>query len=185
MASAKRFSPFFSLLVIFLAIHPTSSDAAQTSTQDLIDKICRSVEDFGFCKQTFVQNLPFPTADIVVLTHITILQASSNATNTLDFIRYLLTNTTTDDEALKNALTECQYAYRLVAGSFQNAFVSFAGKDYDGVLDSERDTPRVQASCATTFDTPPNPINPLVERNREMRILITMAVIAATELTTS
>lgn len=150
----------------------------------MINKICRSVEDYGFCKQTFDDNLLSPVADVVDLTHITILQSSSNATNTLDFIRYLLRNMTNDD-ALKKALTECEDAYRLLAGSFQNAFLFFNSKDYDSVLFIERGTPKVQASCTSTFNTPPNPFNPLDERNRQMRILITMAVVAATELTSS
>jgi pectinesterase inhibitor-like protein len=187
MASAIRLSLPFSLLVIyFLAIHPTLSNA-QNTTEDMINKICRSVEDYGFCKQTFEDNLLSPVADIVDLTHITILQSSSNATNTLDFIRHLLGNMTTDDDdvALKNALTECENAYKVLAGSFQNAFLFFNYKDYDSVLFVERGTPRVQASCTSTFNTPPNPFNPLDERNRQMRILITMAVVAATELTSS
>ncbi|XP_062145871.1 uncharacterized protein LOC133853862 [Alnus glutinosa] len=180
MAFAKLFSLLFPLLgIFFLATHPTLTSAE--NTEDLINKICRSVEEFGFCKQTFMENLLSPEADIVDLTHITILQSSNNATNTLDFIRNLVANAT--DEGLMNALVECENAYRLVAGSFQNAFVSFTQKDYDGVLVYERGTPRVQASCATTFDTPPNPFNPLVDRNRQMRILITMAVVSATELT--
>ena len=179
MAFAKSFYSLLPLLVIFLAIQPTLSNAQ--NPEEVINKICRSMEEFGFCNQTFHQNLRSPAATVADLAQITIEQASSNATNTHAFILNLLGETT--EPALKNALTECENAYKIVGDSFQRALVSFNNKDYDGMRDAERDTPRAEASCTTTFNTPPNPVNPLDDRNRQMRILIAMAVVTASELT--
>ncbi|KAK9292745.1 hypothetical protein L1049_020725 [Liquidambar formosana] len=66
--------------------------------------------------------------------------------------------------------------------SFQQASQAFDAGDYRSVYKDEQGTPRAAAGCVTIFETPPQPPNPLNERNREMRILITMAVISAYNL---
>ncbi|XVF41912.1 hypothetical protein PTKIN_Ptkin01aG0318900 [Pterospermum kingtungense] len=121
------------------------------------------------------------SADIVALTQITVEQANTNATNTHSFITRLLQTTT--DPTEKKALTICENAYRLVMGSFQEAAMDFFSKDYKGMLESERYAPRAQASCIDIYNTPTSPPNPFGVRNRQMRILIAMAVAAGTELT--
>lgn len=77
------------------------------------------------------------------------------------------------DKAKKNALMECQNAYNIVVYQFY-----FKLGSYQDVLDLERITPRAQASCSSTFGTPPLPHNPLVEANREERILIATALVS-------
>ncbi|XWS57520.1 hypothetical protein CRYUN_Cryun09bG0181300 [Craigia yunnanensis] len=131
----------------FIFINPALSDEA---TQQLIDKICRQIEDYEFCYDTFNQNPKGPTADIVALTQITIEQANTNATNTHSFITQLLENT--NDPAEKNALTTCENAYHLVMGCFSNAVVAFFQKDYSSMLQSEKPAPRAQASCMDIFN---------------------------------
>lgn len=179
------FTHGYSMVVISLLamlimdnIQPIMSQPEQT--QALIDKICRSNEDFGFCIKTFNDNLKDPATDIAGLTRITIDQCLSNSSNTLGFIGQLLSNTT--DEPTKNALVACQNAYQVVLKSYQDASVEFDSKDYEDMRKSESVTPRAQASCETSFSTPPNPADLLVERNRQMRILITMAVATGIEL---
>ncbi|KAH1083641.1 hypothetical protein J1N35_023402 [Gossypium stocksii] len=159
-------------------IHPALSDG---STQQLIDKICRSVEEYAFCSNTFNQNIKGSSANITALTQITVEQALNNATNTHSFIVGLLCNTT--DPAEKNALTTCENAYRLVTSNFNEATMHFFEGDYGSMLDSERRSPRAQESCITIFSTPPTPPNPVADRNRQMRILIAMAVVTGMELT--
>ncbi|XP_021824989.1 uncharacterized protein LOC110766042 [Prunus avium] len=101
------------------------------------------MEEFGFCSQTFKENLKSPNADIVALTQITIERATDNATKTHDFIRQ---------------------------------------KDYDSVQRYETVTPRAEASCEDSLSTPPNTQNPLTNRNRQMRILIAMALVSLHDL---
>ena len=177
MASTKCYF-LLALLATSLFINPALGDE---STQQLIDKICRQMEEYAFCNDTFNQNLKGPTADIVALTQITIEQALSNATNTHSFIVGLLKNP--NDPAEKNALITCKNAYRLVMSSFSQAVVSFFEKDYTSMLQSEKPAPRAQASCTTIFNTPPHPPNPVGDRNRQMRILIAMALAAGNDLT--
>ncbi|KAJ4721677.1 putative Enzyme inhibitor [Melia azedarach] len=135
------------------------------------------MEEYGFCNSVFHQNLPSPSTDISGLTKITIDQSLDNATNTHSFVLNLLQNVS--DPAEKNALIACENAYKIVEESFQTAAVNFVDKNYEAVADAERDTPRAQESCITSFGVPPNPPNPLVERNREMRILIAMSLVSA------
>ena len=150
------------------------------STQQLIEKICRSTEDYGFCRKTFDQNLKSPDADIIAITQITIERATDNATKTHDFIRQTLD--TTKDPALKKSLTECENAYREIQGAFASAAVSFFQKDYPSVQKNEQPTPRLEASCEDTLHAPPNNLDLLDDRNRQMRILIAMAVTSALQL---
>ncbi|KAK3229096.1 hypothetical protein Dsin_000977 [Dipteronia sinensis] len=60
--------------------------------------------------------------------------------------------------------------------------MDFYAKDYESMIDAEQGTPRAQGSSVTSFVTPQNPINPLTDRNRQMRILIAMALVTAHEL---
>ncbi|XP_050203726.1 uncharacterized protein LOC126653820 [Mercurialis annua] len=167
---------FFIFLIIFLFTNPAASDE---QTQERISYICQ-MEEFGFCNQTFNENLKNPSTDYVGLTQITINQAIINATNTHAFVLQLLRNAT--DRGLRNALVVCENGYSIVVQSFQAAFQYFNNKDYRSMMKSEFITPRAQGSCSTSFSVPPFPVNPLVNRNREMRIIIAMAVLTGHQL---
>ncbi|KAK9920032.1 hypothetical protein M0R45_028598 [Rubus argutus] len=178
MESADKLVLASLLLVVFLMINIQPSQSQ--STQQLIEKICRSTEDYGFCRKTFEAHLKSQHDDIVALTQITVEQATDHATTTHEFIRETLEKTR--DPALKNDLTECENAYREITQSFYSAAVSFFDKDYSSVEKDERATPRLEASCDQTLQTPPKKQHILDERNREMRILITMSLISVQEL---
>ena len=169
---------FLPLGIMVLIVHPTMTDP-QPPTQELITRICRQMEEFGFCNKTFNENLESPTTDIVGLTRIALEQATINATNTHDFVIQLLANTT--DETLRNALIACENGYRIVMTAFEDASVAFSEKDYDSMIKYEAVTPRAEGSCEVSFSTLSNNnlINPLVERNREMRILLAMALVSS------
>jgi pectinesterase inhibitor-like protein len=89
-----------SVLLIFQFIYPTLGGPR---TQGLIDKICRQVEDYGYCNTVYNQNIKTPETDIFGLAQITLEQGTNNATNTYLFARRLLGNTT--DPALKGYLS--------------------------------------------------------------------------------
>ena len=57
--------------------------AADSVTEARIDTLCHQIEEFGFCSQTFHQNLKGGSADYVGLIQIATNQAYSNVTNTL------------------------------------------------------------------------------------------------------
>ncbi|XP_050384371.1 uncharacterized protein LOC126800983 [Argentina anserina] len=178
MAPAYKvsFVPLLVFVFLIINIHPSKAQ----NTQQLIEKICRSMEVYGFCKQTFDENLKSPNADIVAITQITVERATDNATKTHDFIRQTLESTT--DPAVKSALTVCENVYALLMQSFDSAAVSFFQKDYTSVEKNERGTAKAEASCERILHTPPNDLTLLDDRNRQMRILIAMAVTSVTEL---
>jgi pectinesterase inhibitor-like protein len=138
------------------------------------------MEDYGFCNRVFHENMKSPSIDYVGLTAIAMDQTITNATNTYEYILGLLKNTT--DQPLRNVLVACENAFGIVKSSFGAALQSFNRKDYDDMFKLERVAPRAQASCETSVTAPPSPPNPLAERNREMRILITMAIASGKEI---
>ncbi|KAJ6380414.1 hypothetical protein OIU76_016975 [Salix suchowensis] len=150
MAFSQCFSFLFPVLVIFLLTtsSPTSTEAQ--STQDLIDRVCRQMEEYGFCNNAFHENMRTPETDYVGLTAIAIDLAIKNASNTYDYISLLAENTT-------NPSTKGAY------------------------MASEHDIPRTQANCEARLSTPPTP-NPLADRNRQMRMLIAMALVSGHEI---
>ncbi|KAM1442593.1 hypothetical protein ACFXTO_010562 [Malus domestica] len=171
--------PILLVILFFLMINITPSFTQDT--QQLIERICRSTEQYGFCTQTFKENLKSPDADIVALTQITIERSVDNATQTHNFIRQTIDST--NDPALKSALETCEYSYGLVMEAFDSAAVAFFQKDYDTVEKSESGTPRAEASCEDSLSkTSPNTVNPLTDRNNQMRILIAMSLNAVHEL---
>ncbi|KAE8714497.1 Sucrose nonfermenting 4 [Hibiscus syriacus] len=138
------------------------------------------MEEYAFCNNTFNQNLS-PTADITALTQITVEQTLKVATDTHTLIVGLIEKAT--DPAEKNALTTCENAYHDVMNGFQQAASAFFEKDYNSMLKAEQPAPRAQASCTSIFNTPPNPPNPVAEQNTHTKILIAMAIVAGTQLT--
>ncbi|XP_038993960.1 uncharacterized protein LOC120117832 [Hibiscus syriacus] len=181
MANPSKLYTCFVLLTFLSSSIFTSSVLCDEATQALIDKICRRMEEYAFCNDAFQQNLKGSTANITALTQIAVEQTLSSASDTHEFIVGLLKNAT--DPAEKNALITCENAYNNVITFFQQATTAFNQEDYKSMLQAEQPAPRAQASCTTIFNTPPNPPNPVGERNTHTRILIAMSVVAGTELT--
>lgn len=168
------------VIALFLAAF-TNVAVCDPAMQPLIDKICRSTEDYGFCNNVFNENIGAHPKDMKGLGEIAQLQALYNATNTHVFILKLVD--TVPPGPVKTVLDECVNAYSVVSNQFQQGLLQFEQGKYQDALDTERITPRAQSSCSSTFSTPPYPKNPLVERNREMRILIAMAITTLLDLT--
>ncbi|ONI04211.1 hypothetical protein PRUPE_6G309200 [Prunus persica] len=167
------------IFILFNAVHPCLS--FNQPTRQRIDKVYHQMEEYGFCDQTFTQNIKTPSADFARLTQVALDQTTQNAASTHAFILQLLSKIT--DKPPKNALTACESAYCVVMQAFlQEAVGDFNRKDYDSMLEDEGVAPRAQASCEITFITPPSPVDPLKEIHRQMGILIAMAVVTGHEL---
>ncbi|TYK17674.1 putative invertase inhibitor [Cucumis melo var. makuwa] len=155
--------------------------AADSGTEDRINRICRQMEEFAFCSQTFHQSLKGGSADYIGLTGIANNQAYTKATSTFGYVEELLRSVS--DPTLKNALIVCENAYKVVKDAFGEGIQSFAQREYRGMLNAERIAPRAQASCTSIFSTTPPPKqNPLSQINREMRILIAMAIVSGSSI---
>lgn len=173
MAFSAYSSQLPTLFLILLIVHPALGDPA---TQQRIDRICRQNEDYGFCNRTFNENLRGP-ADYVGLTLIANDQVLRNTTNTYQFIVELQASTT--DPATGAALETCRIGCSQVRQAFMQAISYFNQRDYANMVEVERAAPRGEAFCR-----PPMPESPLVERKRELRILIAMAVVTGHILAT-
>ncbi|XP_057515579.1 uncharacterized protein LOC130797104 [Amaranthus tricolor] len=157
----------------------SAASKANPETQRRIDNICRSNEDYGFCNKVFQRDIPQPDVDNFVLTNITIVEALMNASNSLEFIRAQIAAVENDPVRLIYYKV-CEDAYSILKQSFELAFQAFKKGDYKEVQSNERESPRVQARCVTIFTLTQH--NTMNERNREMRILITMALVSVTNI---
>ncbi|XP_038889172.1 uncharacterized protein LOC120079054 [Benincasa hispida] len=173
MAFSAYSSQLLTLFLILVIIYPALGDPA---TQQRIDRICRQNEDYGFCNRTFNENLRVP-ADYIALTLIANDQVLRNTSNTYQFIVEL--QASTDDPATRAALETCRIGCSQVRQAFVQAISYFNQKDYGNMVEVERAAPRGEAFCR-----PPTPESPLIERKRELRILIAMAVVAGHILAT-
>ncbi|XP_023537272.1 uncharacterized protein LOC111798394 [Cucurbita pepo subsp. pepo] len=167
--SSQRLALFFMFFVffVFFIVRPVLGDPA---TQQRIDRVCRQMEDYGFCNRTFSENLRGPVDD-VGLTLIANDQVLRNASNTYQFIEQLQARTS--DPATRAALENCRIGCSQVREAFEQASYYFNKRDYVNMVQVERDAPRGEAFCR-----PPTTASRLVERKRELRILIAMAVVA-------
>lgn len=164
------------LVVGLIVLRPIFVECADERTQKLIDSICRSMEEYGFCNRTFNDNLNGPSATIFDLTWITLDQSLNNATNTLHFVLQTLQHTT--DPSARIALEICERGYIEVVDAFKFAVHFFIQKDFENMLRAEMITPRAQGRCVS-----PDSVTDLPERNREMRILLAMAIVAGNIIT--
>lgn len=173
----------FSVLVIFLLIisnNHAPALAADAQTQELIDKICRQLEDYGFCNKVFNENLETPSANIEELTQITLERTTENVTSVLAYAQSLLNHATTPE--VKNILTECVKDYRTIISGFTLAFKAFGERNFKEMLAQEYPAPKALGLCEGNISFEPGPpMNPffqLIEKNRQLRILIAMSLVS-------
>ncbi|KAA0048110.1 putative invertase inhibitor [Cucumis melo var. makuwa] len=155
--------------------------AADSETEDKINRICHQMEEFEFCSQTFHQNLKGGSADYIGLTEIANNQVYMKASSTLVYIDQLLRSVS--DPITKNKLIVCEKGYYVVNEAFVEGIQWFSRNYYKEMLNAEKRAPRAQASCTSIFSTTPPPKqNPLFQINREMRILIAMAIVSGSSI---
>lgn len=161
-------------LAFFYLASPVLGDAA--STEVLINAICMPLQgDSEFCKGVFHEILRGGGTDSHGLAYLVQKAATLNATLNGIYILKELEKPT--DKATKNALSECKDAYDLIVSQFQQGYSAFMGSKYQDTYfyDQKAEAPR--KSCETTFKIPPvPPVDLMAERNRQMGILITMAL---------
>ncbi|KAI4313609.1 hypothetical protein L6164_026572 [Bauhinia variegata] len=159
-----------------LFIHPASGE----TTQDLIDIVCRQTEDYGFCNQIFHQYLKSPVTDMIGLAQITVEQSLELSTLTRNFIAYNLLPMAATPGA-KKLLYDCKASYEKVMSYFQFAAIAFFSKKYEAVYRMEQMAPRALVGCIVE-PPPPYPFNKLVGLKKQMRVLLSMAVICGKDI---
>ncbi|CAK7340484.1 unnamed protein product [Dovyalis caffra] len=174
MASVPSHSSLFSLVLILFFIHFAQCEAL---TQELIDKICHGTQDYNLCIKIFKDNVKSPTTDLVGLTHLTIDLALKNAIDTCAYTQRILDEATTPE--VRKVLGECVKDYQLVVEGFQQASTAFAGKKYKDMVAKESATPAAISACERGMP-PAFPVNPyffLIERDKQLKVLISMSVV--------
>lgn len=179
-----RSSSAYSLIAIFLFIIISPAPCDAETTQDTIKKICSHTyvqEEYVFCCRTFNKHLRSPDTDILGLTRITIERSLRNATNTHNLVLGLIKNAT---GGLKDALVQCNRSYKSLIKSFQLASLFVSRADYQKVIDAESPGPLAQDKCAWSLSKAAGSgsMDPLVESNREMRILVSMSLVTTNYL---
>ncbi|KAL3737910.1 hypothetical protein ACJRO7_019434 [Eucalyptus globulus] len=164
-----------SAALFFTFILFSNALAVGPQTQQLIDRICRQTEDYGFCDKTFKPHIPGQETDMQGLAQIALEQGLENDTDTLVFARRLAGQVT--DEDLLDYIENCVYGYLEILGPFQDGLRALSEKNYSALVAGLRGAPQAHGSkCGAFAGGVPNPLD---ERNREMRILITMSLNAA------
>ncbi|XP_030441936.1 putative invertase inhibitor [Syzygium oleosum] len=164
-----------SIAALFFTFLLFSNALAGPQTQQLIDQICRQTEDYGFCNKTFNQHISGGETDMQGLAQIALEQGLENDTNTLIFARQLTRQVT--DKDLLDYIQNCISGYLEIMEPFQDGLKALSEHNYSALVARLRGTPQAHGSkCGAFAGGVPNPLS---ERNREMRILITMSLNAA------
>ncbi|KAI4311625.1 hypothetical protein MLD38_036506 [Melastoma candidum] len=164
------------LVVLALRASPIACD-----TQELIATVCQSTEDHGFCTNVFKFNLKWPDTDMRGLAEIALRQGINNASASAKYAEDLYYQT--KDPQLQQYLKTCSVSgyyptleHLLEGGEFLQL------SSYDAMVSALLQAPKPQASSCDGQPTISGAPNPMNERNREMRILISMALATAFEL---
>ncbi|KAM7278935.1 hypothetical protein ACFE04_006069 [Oxalis oulophora] len=142
----------------------------------MINHICRSSVDFGFCYKVFHANLKSPSTDLVGLSRIIIDEGANNASNNLEHVADLLHHET--DPNKQYLLSHCVYGYDGAFGSFKVASDALDQGKFPDVLHDVRQGPYQLRQCIGVFATDPD----IGQRNIIMENLMTMAIITAINL---
>ncbi|XP_071722216.1 cell wall / vacuolar inhibitor of fructosidase 2-like [Rutidosis leptorrhynchoides] len=155
------------LLITLLFLIPVLGDP---QTDELINKICRSTEDYGFCYKVFHENMKSPSTDIVGLARITIDQAKNNASDNLNFVGTLARRE--PDDKQHYLLMQCVYGYFQTLGTFQLASIYLNRRDFEKTLSAFWNAPFQLRNCMSLFS-----MTLIGARNEQMRKLMGMAIL--------
>ncbi|XP_030533493.1 uncharacterized protein LOC115743047 [Rhodamnia argentea] len=169
------------IFLLFAAISVVvCASAIGPRTQELINTICRKMEDYGFCNKCFSEHISTPDTDMHGLAQIAIEQSLINTTATLVFAKKTLKEAT--DQQLVNYLKTCIGGYLSILEKIEDADKAFGYKNYGAVLTDFLNSAKVLATQCGPYGNKHGIPNPLYEDNREERILITMAAATAYSL---
>lgn len=163
------------ILAIILAVSVAEA-FLDGKTQQKVNGICKQTTDTKFCSSVLVKNLiTSPTPSNKDLMNVTVTEAERFSSNTYFFISTLLRNA--GDE--RQDLQMCAEAYAIVNVAFTNAVSFFNQAYYSKIVKVEGKVSTAVGICKTAFNVPGYQINPLIERNRQTMILVSMEKIVS------
>ncbi|KAI4311626.1 hypothetical protein MLD38_036507 [Melastoma candidum] len=170
-----------SLIACVLVVLALRTSPIACETQELIATVCQSMEDHGFCTNVFNLNLKSPDTNMKGLAKIALEQGINNASASAQYAKDLYYQT--KDPKLQEYLKTCSLSgYLPTLVHLQDGQEFLRKSSYDEMVSALLLAPKPQASNCDGQPTISGVPNPLNERNREMRILISMALATAFEL---
>ncbi|XP_073041791.1 uncharacterized protein [Primulina eburnea] len=155
------------MVVLSLSFRPSLS-----STQELVERICRSTENYGFCAGVFNKNANDPNADITRLCEIAVEQTLVHGTDARIFVTE--SKNRAKDKITHDLYVICETAYGFLLNEFEDASLAFAKRDYNSMLFNEEKCNRFVADCQKVIGYR---VAPLSTMNNQMRVLISMSLI--------
>ncbi|XP_002889745.2 uncharacterized protein LOC9325809 [Arabidopsis lyrata subsp. lyrata] len=173
-----NFAPcVFLMIVLVLYIFTPHIEAikADEATEALINSICIENEDYGFCNKIIHEKLKAPTATIKELTSLIIYTTMDHASDTYIFIDNILREWPVPKET--TGLKTCHEVYNRETNSFLEIRFLFSKGEYERMGEAILSTAKILEDCRGDFLIPPYK-EPLIEKKRVMRILITMSAVS-------
>ncbi|GER54131.1 plant invertase/pectin methylesterase inhibitor [Striga asiatica] len=169
MSKLTLSSLLFPTVIVFLLIpHCLSVDS---DTQELINTICRSTFDYGYCVNVFKNNLYTPTTDIRGLTYIAITQSFVHAKGTLKFVVGLIDSG--KNVEWRDLYKICEVTYENMVKEFTDASFAFVREDYRSMLFYIGKCDRFVSDCQSVMG---NRVPELTDQNLYNRELIQMSI---------
>ncbi|CAA7037072.1 unnamed protein product [Microthlaspi erraticum] len=170
---------YYRILLSFSAIALVCSVAEATpldgNTLKTVNGICKQTADTKFCTRVFSNNLVTSSPRKKDLVNATVTEAAKHSATTYFFISTLLRNA--GDE--RTNLQMCAEAYAIVNTAFTNA-ISFCNQgEYSKILNLQGQVYDGVGICKTDFIVPGYEINPLIEKNRQTIVLVSMQKIVS------
>lgn len=170
---------YYRILLSFSAIALVCSVAEATfldaKTIQTVNGICKQTADTKFCSRVFFNNLMTSSPRKKDLVNVTVTEAARFSANTYFFISTLLRDA--GDE--RPNLQMCAEAYAIVNTAFTNAISFFNQGDYNKIPYLQVQVSNGVGICKTDFIVPGYEINPLIEKNRETIVLVSMQKIVS------
>ncbi|CAA7037073.1 unnamed protein product [Microthlaspi erraticum] len=163
-------------LALYILIPRIEAVKADGPTQELINSICIESEDYELCNKIIHKNLKAPATNLKDLTYIIFSIAIEHASDTYIFIGNILRELTDHEERV--GFNICLNVYSEETAIFLDVRNEFRHKDYERMILDISSTIEILKNCRVDFGIPPYMENPLIEKNRVMKILINMSTVS-------
>ncbi|CAN8305774.1 unnamed protein product [Cochlearia groenlandica] len=142
-------------------------------TVQKVNGICKKTQDIKFCNDIFVNSLVTSSPSNKDLMNVTLKEAERFSANTCFFISTLLRNAGEE----RPCLQMCAEAYSIVNLAFANA-ITFFSEGHNGKISELQDKVSSAISiCKTDFNVPDYSTNPMIKKNRDTTVFMTMVEI--------
>ena len=167
---------FITILALYVFIHHMEALEVGGPTQELINSICAETVDYELCKEIIHKHLDTKTMNLFDLTHLIFRIATEHASDTYVFIGNILREHPDPEET--TGLNTCLTAYTDETSTFLKVRHEFCQEDYERMIIDILSTRKILKRCRTDFQIPLNKKKLLIEKSREMKILINMSAVS-------